>query len=95
MLWRMTRVTMDAFAEGTALVRVYLAARLAEGQAVERALDASGFEYVAEPEEFASPTALGSSGPRRGVGFWVEEGTAGASAEALERAGLVAGLVEP
>jgi hypothetical protein len=85
---------MAAFVEGTEIVRVYLAARLAEAQAVARALDGGGFDYAAEPEEYAAPAALLSSRPRRGVGFWVEEASVEASAGTLERAGLLAGLVE-
>lgn len=90
----MPRIPMEAFEEGTELVRVYLAARLDEALAVERALDAAGAEYGAETEEFVSPTALGSSAPRRGVGFWVEAQAVDGCAEALGRAGLVAGLVQ-
>lgn len=89
----MARIQMDAFEEGTELVRVYLAARLEEAQAVERALDAAGLDYGAEVEEFIAPSALGSSAPRRGVGFWVEESSVPGCTGALERAGLVAGLV--
>lgn len=90
----MARIPMEAFEDGTELVRVYLAARLEEAQAVERTLDAAGIGYGVEVEEFVSPTALGSSAPRRGVGFWVEAPAVASGAEALERAGLVAGLVE-
>jgi len=84
---------MEAFEEGTELVRVYLAATLAEGQAVERALDAAGVDYGAEPEPFAAPAALGSR-LRTGVGFWVEEPTASPATAALRGAGLVRGLAE-
>jgi hypothetical protein len=89
----MARIRMEAFEEGTEIVRVYLAAQLDEAQAVERALDAAGLDYGAEVEEFVAPTALGSSAPRRGVGFWVEASGVERCAGALERAGLVAGLV--
>lgn len=90
----MARIPMDAFQEGTEIVRVYLAARLEEAQAVEAALDSAGIDYGVEVEEFVSPTALGSSGPRRGVGFWVDAAAVEPGALALERAGLVGGLVE-
>lgn len=89
----MPRVLMESFEEGTEIVRVYMAARLDEAQAVERALDAAGLDYGVEVEEFVAPTALGSSAPRRGVGFWVEAAAVDACAGTLERAGLVTGLV--
>lgn len=89
----MARIPMESFEEGTEIVRVYLAARLDEAQAVERALDAAGIAYGVEVEEFVAPSALGSSAPRRGVGFWVDAAAVDASAGALERAELVAGLV--
>ena len=85
---------MDAFDEGTEIVRVYLAASLAEAQQVERALDVAGLEFAVEVEEFASRTALGSGAMRRGAGFWVREGLLEGAAGALERAGCVAGLVD-
>ncbi|BDG04594.1 hypothetical protein [Anaeromyxobacter oryzae] len=90
----MARVAMEAFEEGTEVVRVYLAATLAEAQQVERVLEGAGLDYAVEVEEFASPTALGSNAPRRGAGFWVEPGDLDASCDALEGAGLVRGLVQ-
>lgn len=90
----MARIPMESYAEGTELVRVYLAASLAEAQEVERTLDAAGAEYAVEVEEYATPTALGSNAPRRGAGFWLEEALLDACARALERAGLVRGLVQ-
>jgi hypothetical protein len=88
------RIAMDAFEEGTEIVRVYLAASLGEAQDVERVLDAAGCEFAVEVEEYASRTALGSGGIRRGAGFWVREAILGPAADALERAGCVAGLVD-
>jgi hypothetical protein len=90
----MARIGMEGFRDGTEIVRVYLAARLEEAQAVERALDEAGVSYGVEVEEFVAPTALGSSAPRRGVGFWVDADALAAGADALQRAGLLAGLVE-
>lgn len=90
----MARIEMDDFQEGTEVVRVYLAASLREAQAAEQVLDAAGVAYAVEVEAFAQPTLLGSSAPRQGAGFWVEPGDLDASAGALERAGLVAGLVQ-
>jgi hypothetical protein len=89
----MPRVTEDAFAEGSEIVRVYLAASRSEGESVERALDAIGVDYLAEPEQYAARWALGSR-VRTGVGFWVTEEALDAAAGALERAGLRSGLVE-
>ncbi len=88
------RIAMEAFDEGTEVVRVYLAATLAEAQQVERVLDAARLEYAVEVEEFASPTALGSNAARRGAGFWIEPGDLDASYDALLGAGLVRGLVQ-
>lgn len=85
---------MEAFEEGTEIVRVYLAATLREAEAVERALGLAGVEFAVEVEEFASPTALGSNALRRGAGFWVREGALDAAAGALERAGHRSGLVD-
>jgi hypothetical protein len=90
----MARVPMEAFEEGTEIVRVYLAASLGEAQAVEAALDAAGFEYAVEVEAFPTRAALGPARPRTGAGFWIEECHVAACADALERAGHVAGLVD-
>lgn len=87
------RIPMEAFEEGTEIVRVYLAATLAEAQAAERALDVAGVEYAIELEDFASPTALGSNAARRGVGVWVRAPLLDAAADALAGAGCRAGLV--
>ena len=89
----MARVDMESFQEGTEIVRVYLAVTLAEAQEVERALDAAGVDYAVEVEPFASPTALGSNAPRSGAGFWVAAAALDPAADALERAGRIAGLV--
>lgn len=89
----MPRVTEETFAEGSEIVRVYLAASLGEAQSVERALDAVGVDYLAEPEPYAARWALGSR-VRTGVGFWVAGEALDAAAGALERAGLRSGLVE-
>jgi hypothetical protein len=90
----MPRIAMDAFEEGEEIVRVYLAASVDEAQAVERALDAAGFEYGVEVETFAARSAFGSGAPRSGAGFWVIEDDLEAIAAALARAGLRRGLVE-
>ncbi len=89
----MARIEMESFEEGLEIVRVYLAATLAEAQAVERTLDAAGVEFAVEVETFASPTAIGSNAPRRGAGFWVAEAALDVAADALERDGRIAGLV--
>jgi hypothetical protein len=87
----MARIPMEAFEEGTEIVRVYLAARLEEAQA--RALEPkdAGLEYGAEAEDLTPPSAFRAR--RRGVGFWVDAPDADRGVEALERAGLVEGLV--
>lgn len=89
----MPRVAEDAFDEGTEIVRVYLAATLSEARSVERELDGVGVEFLAEPEQYGAPSSLGAR-VRTGVGFWVIEAALDAAAGALERAGLVAGLVQ-
>lgn len=89
----MARVPMESFEEGTEIVRVYLAATLAEAQAAERALTAAGVEYATELEDVATRSIL-LSGVRRAVGLWVREAAVDAAADALERAGCVAGLVD-
>ncbi|HTN52720.1 MAG TPA: hypothetical protein VML50_09990, partial [Anaeromyxobacter sp.] len=89
----MARVTEEELEEGTEIVRVYLAATLAEAQSVERALDGAGVDYLAEPEEYRAPASIGSR-LRTGVGFWVAEAAADPAAGALTRAGLTAGLAE-
>jgi len=88
------QIPMEAFEEGTEIVRVYLAASLAEARTIEGALGDAEVEFAVEVEEFASPTALGSNQARRGAGFWVREADLEGAAEALERAGHLAGLVE-
>jgi hypothetical protein len=87
------RIELDDFADGTEIVRVYLAGSLAEAQAVERTLDAAGLAYAVEVEAFA-PGGLATGSARSGAGFWVEAGTLDACAGALERAGHLAGLVD-
>ncbi len=89
----MPRVTEEAFEEGTEIVRVYLAASLSEAQSVEGVLDGAGVDYLAETEDYRAPSSLGAR-VRTGVGFWVAEADVEASAGALERAGLTAGLVK-
>ena len=89
----MARVTEEAFEEGTEIVRVYLAATLAEARSVERTLDLAGLDYVAEPEEYGAPSSIAAR-VRTGVGFWVTPEALEPAAGALERAGLTAGLVQ-
>jgi hypothetical protein len=84
---------MDSYAEGTEIVRVYLAGSLREAAAVERALDAAGVEYAPETERYPAPWSFGAW-QRTGVGFWVNAAALAAAADALSGAGLVRGLVE-
>jgi hypothetical protein len=84
---------MDAFEEGTEIVRVYLAATLREAQAVEDALSAAGVDFAVEVEALATRSVLLSS-TRQAAGFWIREDDLDRAAGALERAGHVAGLVQ-
>ena len=90
----MARQPMHQFGEGTELVRVYLAAALDEAQQAERVLDAAGVTYAVEAETFVSRTILGSGAPRQGAGVWILEAELDAAYGALERAGLLKGLVD-
>jgi hypothetical protein len=90
----MPRVPMDHFEEGDEIVRVYLAAKVREGERVEAALDAAGVAYAVEVEAFTTPNVLLGVTRRSGAGFWVAAGDVDGAAAALERAGLVAGLVD-
>ena len=90
----MPRQPMHQFGEGTEVVRVYLAASLDEAQAAERALDDAGLTYAVEVETFVARTILGSGAPRQGAGVWLLEADLDAACQALDRAGLVKGLVD-
>jgi hypothetical protein len=84
---------MDAFEEGTELVRVYLAATLREARAVEDVIAAAGVDFAVEVEAFATRSVI-LSGTRQAAGFWIREEDLDRAAGALERAGHVAGLVQ-
>lgn len=90
----MPRQPMHQFGEGTEVVRVYLAASLDEAQQAEQALDGIGLSYAVEVETFVARTILGSGAPRQGAGIWLLESDLDAACAALERAGLVKGLVD-
>lgn len=90
----MGRVAMEWFEEGSEIVRVYLAASLDEARAVEAALSRVEVAFAVEVEAFVSPTALGWNASRRGAGFWVAAEDLERAADALERAGKRAGLVD-
>jgi hypothetical protein len=87
------KVPMDAFEEGTEIVRVYLAGSLREAQAVEAALAAAEVEFAVEVEAIASRSVFLFSTTRRAAGFWIREDDLDRAAGALERAGHVSGLV--
>jgi len=89
----MARQPMHVFGEGTEITRVYLAAALDEAQRVEAVLDAAGVDYAVEVEAYASGALLGV-GARTGAGFWVGEASVDPACLALERAGLLKGLVD-
>jgi hypothetical protein len=90
----MALVPMEAFEEGAEIVRVYLAASLAEAQAAERVLTEAGLDYAVEVEELGTRTLFGLGARHRGAGLWVRAEVLDAAADALERAGQVAGLVD-
>lgn len=90
----MPLVPMEAFEEGTEIVRVYLAASLAEAREAERILAAAGVEFAVELEELGERTLFGLGSVRRGAGLWVRAEALEAAAGALERAGHLAGLVD-
>jgi hypothetical protein len=90
----MARQAMQAFGEGTELIRVYLAGSVGEAEAAEAALTAAGIAYAVEVESYIAPTLLGSGSPRQGAGLWLLELELDAACAALERAGLVRGLVD-
>lgn len=89
----MARVEMERFEEGTEIVRVYLAGGLDEARAVEAALEAAGAEFAVEVETLPSGGLL-AGWARKGAGFWVRAEAVDACADALERAGLLRGLVD-
>jgi hypothetical protein len=87
------QVPMESFEEGTEIVRVYLAGALAEAQRAERALDGAGLEYAVEVERLATRSLFHAQG-RAVVGLWVRAERLDEAADALERAGCLAGLVD-
>jgi hypothetical protein len=84
---------MDAFEDGTEIVRVYLALRLEEATRVESALDLAGVEYGVEVESLVQPDGLGLRTERNAAGFWIREVALDAAEAALLAAGLERGLV--
>jgi hypothetical protein len=89
----MPRQPMQEFAEGTELVRVYLASGLDEAKAAEAALDGVRVTYAVEVERYETRSILWS-GERRGAGLWVVEADLDTAYGALLSAGLVKGLVD-
>ena len=79
----MALVPMESFEEGTEIVRVYLAASLAEALAAVRILSYAGLDYAVVVEEHVTRDLLGRGGE-----------VLDAAADALERAGQLAGLVD-
>jgi hypothetical protein len=90
----MARIPLDAFGEGTEVVRVYLAQALAEARSVEEVLDGTGLRFAVELEQLPVRSLLGGISARTAVGFWVAPDDVAPCAAALERAGHVKGLVE-
>ena len=90
----MARISMEDFPEGREIVRVYLAAALDEARRVEAVLGRAGVSYAVEVETFTRPSFLLAGSARSGAGFWVDTSEADVSIDALEKAGMVRGLVE-
>lgn len=90
----MARIDMEAFEEGTEIVRVYLALGLDEAGRVERALDAAGVEYGVEVEAVDTRNGFGLRTQRNAAGFWIREPALDAAEAALLAAKLVKGLVQ-
>ncbi len=84
---------MEAFEEGTEIIRVYLALTVDEATAVERTLDAAGVEYGIEVEDVVQPNGLGLRTSRSCAGFWIREPSLDAAEAALAAAKLEKGLV--
>ena len=72
------------------LARIYLAATVSEARRVEAVLDQIDVEYSVRVEP-CGRTLFGST--RQGAAFFVDAAQADACDEALERAGLGAGIV--
>ncbi|MFO0584184.1 MAG: hypothetical protein U0229_18070 [Anaeromyxobacter sp.] len=87
------RIEMEAFEEGTEIIRVYLALKVEEATAVERTLDAAGVEYGIEVEDIVLPNGLGLKTTRSAAGFWIREPALDAAEAALVAAKLEKGLV--
>jgi hypothetical protein len=85
---------MHQFGEGTEVVRVYMAGSLDEAQQAEAVLEALGLTFAVEVETFDARTFLGIGSTRQGAGLWLLEADLDAAYTALERAGLLKGLVD-
>jgi hypothetical protein len=85
----MTRVDGDTFDEED-LVRLFIAATLAEAKEVETLLTGRGVEYVVEVEPFGR-TLFGS--PRYGATFYVRSAQARYCGALLLSAGMEIGLL--
>jgi hypothetical protein len=85
---------MESFEEGTELVRVYLAASLAEARGIEDVLGDAGVEFAVEVEEVSGRSLFGWLQSRPSAGFWVREVDLERAAAALEGGGHLSGLVK-
>ncbi len=90
----MPRQPLDQFGEGTEVVRVYFALGLEEAERTEALLDAAGLAFAVEVEEVGGATMWGFGRPRRGAGVWIREADLDTACAALEKAGMVKGLVD-
>lgn len=85
----MPMVEQDAFGDRS-LARIFLAATVTEARRVEKVLDQHGVDYCVRVEP-CGRTLFGST--RQGAAFFVDDAQADSCVEALERAGLAAGIV--
>lgn len=90
----MPRQPMHQFGEGTEVVRVYLAGSLDEAQQAEAVLEGLGLTFAVEVETYDARTFLGIGSKRQGAGLWLLEADLDAAYTALERAGMLKGLVD-
>jgi hypothetical protein len=85
----MARVEPEAFAERE-VMRVFIAATMAEARLAEEVLTMNGVHYVVQVEPFGA-TLFGS--PRNGAAFYVEAGQAAYCGAKLTEAGLGIGVL--
>ena len=88
----MPRIAIEDFGEQE-IARIYLAARFAEAQLVEEALNRHGVEFAVEVEAYRGSVLLWYS-EHKGAAFYVRANQAEHCGDLLRGAGLTAGLLE-